>query len=115
MEIGYIGPWTLVEGIERAMPEAQSKVLMESIGSSLQTILSLILYLCSEEPEIESKKQSGERPSYPKYTQTKKGLRLFPAEKPRIWNVGNRIGKKLKNAEFQSDQEGIRSIKPHLR
>jgi hypothetical protein len=57
-------------------------------------LLSLLLWLCSEEPEI----GSGTPPKLPTPVRTKKGQRFFPAAQPKVWDVGVRIGAALNAA-----------------
>jgi hypothetical protein len=57
-------------------------------------LLSLLLWLCSEEPEI----GSGTPPKFPTPVRTKKGQRFFPAAQPKVWDVGVRIGAALNAA-----------------
>lgn len=52
-------------------------------------ILSLLLFLCSGEPDISDRQHPGEYPGIPKPKRTKLGYRLFAADKPRLWNVGD--------------------------
>lgn len=56
--------------------------------------VSLLLYLSSDEPDIDRVEQ--ELPKRPPLQRTKKGLILEPPIKPRIWNVGNSIVTALK-------------------
>jgi hypothetical protein len=68
-------------------------------------ILSLLLYLCSDEPDMEG------RPIKPSPKRTKLGWRIFAAEKPRTWNVGERLGVALRRAYAQRDA-GEREVDP---
>ena len=81
-------------------------------------LLSLLLYLCAEEPDI-SGHIPGTYPQYPRPKKTKKGLKLFPPDKPCIWNVGQEQGKKLREAiEKASERDpgsGVITRKPHIR
>jgi hypothetical protein len=82
---------------------------------SLGRMLSAILYVCSEEPDITSH-QSQPRPTYPTYKKTKKGNKLFPPDKPRIWNVGKVIGESLREIQTK-DRQAIehKTKRPHIR
>jgi hypothetical protein len=53
-------------------------------------VLSTLLYLCSEEPDIQGK------PAKPIKTMTKQGPRFFPPDKPREILVGVRLGVALR-------------------
>ena len=63
----------------------------------LYPFISILLYLCADEPEIAGH-VPGEHPAYPKPVKTKKGLKLFPPDKPRVWHVGYPTGEKLQRA-----------------
>ncbi len=79
-------------------------------------IVSLLLYLCSEAPEIDGKG----RPGNPQPQRVKGGLREFAAPGPRVWEVGARIGAALRRAAEQPHSHGETasgraSPRPHLR
>lgn len=67
-------------------------------------LISLLLYLCADEPEIGD---GTDKPRRPQPTRTKHGWRLFPADAPRIWDVGLRLGAALRSAT--ADGEGTSS------
>lgn len=81
----------------------------------LAPLLSLALYLCSEEADIPAAARSG----YPAPKRTKDGPRNFPADQARVWTVGERIGAVLRQAQRQqeSDREGLPGTgkRPHIR
>jgi len=80
-------------------------------------ILSLLLYLCSERPDV----AGGWPPERPRAKRTKRGWRLFPADKPRTWEVGVRLGAALRrgheNASGEDACQGAqrRAPRPHIR
>lgn len=116
----------MTESIDRMISESKKQAtlaeinfeptqdIQQDIAVNLHSIVSLVLYLCCEEPEIDDARIPGSRPSYPKAQRTKKGLRIFPAEKPRIWMVGEKLALQLKSALSLGDPNG-RKITPHLR
>ncbi len=53
-------------------------------------LLSILLYICSDEPEIDSERQPGSYPARPKPVKTKKGFRLFTASGPGTGVWGNK-------------------------
>lgn len=61
----------------------------------LPRILSLLLYLCSEAAEIGD---GASRPSRPVPKRTKKGVRMFAAQRPVCWDVATRLGAALRRA-----------------
>jgi hypothetical protein len=80
---------------------------------AIQPYLSLVIYLCSKEPEY----KGGSSPSRPRPKRTKKGWRLFPASRPRVWAVGQDTGEAIARAHRQpSQQTGERTRpEPHIR
>lgn len=98
--------------------QAQSTVKTLLTLPAVPKILSLLLYICTY-----GFPRSGlaplEHPAYPKPKKTKRGWRLFPADKPAVRIVGESIGKRLRAAESQRPQErehGFRaSLRPHIR
>jgi hypothetical protein len=129
----HIGPWNLTEAIERAMAESQKQAMSlgkefrgyqkipKPISKNLSALVSMVLYLCSEQPDIVDKEPTGKTPSRPKPTKIKKGWKLFPPEKPTIWMVGGEISRLISKIQDEPDQsdEGIESRRlsprPHIR
>lgn len=102
----HLGPWTVTEAMDRAVSVARDQA-PESIGieaadpagmaADMYPLVSLLLYLCSDEPELRDH-AGATRPQYPRPVKTKKGWRMFPPDKPRIWHVGESIGTSLEKA-----------------
>jgi len=125
-QILHIGPWTLDEAISRWAREAEKEAmqmgLMFSSGRAefvrsctlaIQPLLSMVLYLCSEEPELKDRNSPDHGVCLPKAKRTKKGWRLFPPAKPRIWSVGQHTGDILRRG---CDKQAVeRNLRPHLR
>ena len=57
----------------------------------MRPILAMLLYLCTTEPDIVSNRKPGLKLANNEGRHVKKGFRLFPAEGPHIWNVGQSI------------------------
>lgn len=120
----HLGKWTLAEAVTRALAEtsAQAKRLGErilfdaSLGDQgavwLQSLVSLVLYLCTDEPDIAGH-VLGDKPHNPAMKKTKKGMRLFAPDKPRVFSVGTEIGDKIRRARSASG--GTHSVSPHIR
>lgn len=118
----HIGKWTITEALDRSFDEASKQAgiagvnfakdidAVEKIALELRPLLSLILYLCSEEPEY-----SGGVPSRPRPKKTKKGWRLFPPSKPKIIKVGNNIGQSLKVGASRKNSAESDGVRPHIR
>lgn len=108
-----------IQEAEVALPETMLKDYTRMARSVYSSILSLLLYLCAENAEIG---EDHKRPPCPQPKRTKGIERLFPADKPREWNVGTRMGAALRRAHvtFQTDsmhpevQTG-QHVRPHVR
>ncbi|MDO8845605.1 hypothetical protein [Methylicorpusculum sp.] len=122
----HLGPWTVTEAIDRANSEAvrqaeahridfaPNKDHVQQLAASINPLISLLLYICSDVPEIDSDREPGTSPKRPQRTKTKRGWRWFPADKPRVWSVGREIGELLRtNTETVKDTG--RSVKTHVR
>lgn len=85
--------------------------------AEFETIISLLLYLCSVNGEIEPVDKR--LPSKPEPKKTKRGPRLFPPDKPTTWNVGVRMGAAIRRAKTMTtadDRGGTHaSPRPHVR
>lgn len=75
-------------------------------------LFCLIPFLCTDEPDIEEEGAPDSFPTRPVAKRVKKGLTIFPAMHPRIWQVGTRMGRRLKQ---MSVLEQGRSTRPHMR
>lgn len=119
-----VGPWSIAEGIERTRaaivaehPEAASDLDAEFIVQATgvaHAAVSLVLYLCSDEPEIEGH-TPGSRPHYPAYKKTKRGLQLFPPDRPRVWRIGEEIGSAIERGRVSASGEERKGPRPHIR
>ncbi len=123
----HLDEWSIYESVERYLKEANlqgslagygllnpSQDDIDSITHDIIPFLSLILYICSDEPDLSNFDEPNSHPNRPQAKKTKKGWRLFPAQKVRTWTVGNEIGRKLRHTlnEFANTD---RTVKAHLR
>ncbi|HAF2404074.1 TPA: hypothetical protein H2W71_004133 [Salmonella enterica] len=109
-----------VSGAEAELKESikQSEVVSDYLKRKSETfcrLLSILLYICSDEPEIDSERQPGTYPVRPAPVKTKKGYRLFPASGPRYWTVGEKTGRLLDEAALYDDAETTSSTGRHMR
>ena len=85
----------------------------------MPSLVSLVLYLCSENAEIRESGGGARLPAYAEPKKTKKGLRLFPPDRPTHWEVGYRLGAALRRASTERDPAepaGTHaSPRPHIR
>lgn len=107
-QVIHLGPWSLLESVERAMQIAETmakkfghttsfpREAAEYVHDEYMPLVSLLLYLCSVNGEI----GDGERrPTRPRPKKTKKGHRMFPPMKVSTWDVGVRMGAVLRRAK----------------
>jgi len=83
-----------------------------NIAKQLTGIVSLVLYICSVNADL-----SGQ-PVKPAATRTKRGVRLFPATRMKVWEVGYRIGPMLARSAERGPQDEATSglsVRPHVR
>jgi hypothetical protein len=127
----HLGSWSLQESIEKTAQESrrQAESLKMDFDAPpestayLETgftpLISLLLYICSANSEIGD---GGRKPARPKSKKTKKGIRIFPAPKVSVWDVGVRMGAVLRREKVQA-QKGAQgttekqrsSPRPHVR
>ncbi|HAV1237793.1 TPA: hypothetical protein JGU28_002488 [Salmonella enterica] len=74
------------------MTTEAKRIYVNLMEKNLSRLLPILLYICSDEPEIDNARQPGISPEHPQLVRTKKGYRLFPANGPRYWSVGEQIG-----------------------
>lgn len=84
------------------------------LAQAVEPLVALVLYLCSEAPDV----SGAWPPARPEPKRTKRGARIFPAQAPRVWPVGERIGAALRQArEAAPEGQGgtHASPRPHVR
>lgn len=102
----HLGAWPLAESIARAVDQVGVHALTLGVPvpagdvrrewrSWAEPLVSLLLYLCSTNDLVGKRGQPGN----PDPTRTRRnGWRLFPADGPRSWDVGVRMGAALRAA-----------------
>lgn len=106
----------LFEDLEIIKDEASMGKHNVDIVNNLKEVIALLLYICSNEPEITNSLQPGALPSNPQPEYVKKHLTLRPVNKPRYWRVGYELGEKLKEAQKRSTSDGPDHVKKaHVR
>jgi hypothetical protein len=98
-------------------PSDDMREVHSLIVEAIKPILSLLLYICSDEPEIDDMRNPGLSPSKVYPQKIKGGFKLFVPNSPRIWDVGKHTGEMIGNAkERRSDSPGEHKwLAPHLR
>ena len=127
----HMGDWTVEVALEKAFGVSMSNLFMAGsthTAGELKAIqggliewqarvakhcLSLLLYLCSDEPDINP--VGGELPERTKPKKTKKGWQFFPPAKPKIWNVGREIGEQIRKWKKAPTGAEHASPKAHIR
>ena len=127
----HLGPWSIAEAIARtkAVIEQNNKTVFGAastadefwgaIAGPITAWTSLLLYICSENADIDG---LATRPArHVTVKKTKKGPRIFPPDQPRVWDVGVRLGSALRRArvmeeaEMESAARSHQSPRPHVR
>ncbi|WP_029001865.1 AcrVA2 family anti-CRISPR protein [Azohydromonas australica] len=117
-----LGPWPLGESIARTLASTGSDAVRHATAVAglrlvVEPLVSLLLYLCSQAAEIGD---GSHRPGNPVPKKTKRGPRMFQAERPTVWDVGVRLGAALRRA-YQAQQlrdpghDSLPGLKPHVR
>ena len=100
-----LGNWTIFDALKDYIIDVTSNFdkqdnninedyIEEELVPISAQCLSLVLYLCCEEPDIET--INDELPIRAKPTKTKKGFVLHPPKKPKVWHVGKNISEQIK-------------------
>jgi len=107
----HLGDWPLVRSIELALAEANrhanqvpgqnpasinAPLVADHLKDDYTPLVSLLLYICSVAGEIAA---GDRRPGNPRPQKTKRGLRIFPAPRVSVWDVGVRMGAALRKAK----------------
>ena len=114
---------SLEESLRRNIAEAGEQIPLDKLyppeqavaefTGPLSSALSLLLYLCSEEPDI-----TPGLPVKPKPKKVKGGEKLFAAKEIQEWQVAWRLGAAIRAAREQSEIKGVgthASPRPHIR
>lgn len=111
----HIGNWTVEEAVRRALDESKQisekinidlfqnydpEMVVKAFAEELNGFVSIVLYLCSNDPDIE------DLPRRPEPVKTKKGPRYFPPNNSRIVHVGNQVGEKLRVQRLAGNMAG---------
>ncbi len=89
-------------------------------AEDLEPLVSVLLYLCSQNAEVRDRSERRLKPSRPSPTQTKQGPRFFPPDQPTTWECGWRTGAAIRAAREaenrRSSGEGTHARpRPHIR
>ena len=105
---------TLYETLKKSVEKNDLESSLRKFDDLTMTTISLVLYLCSAEPEWSPQEGGLSSPSFAQPKKVKNGWRLFPPDKPRIWNVGMETGIKIRAAKSAASAER-KGPRPHIR
>lgn len=108
--------------VDDDMTVEQSMSYMQSINGEndsdelIKGLLPFLLWLCVEQPDIVHKNipVSREQLTQPKYGINKKTGAFVPPNEPKIYQIGSRLGQKVREYQSQID-ESERTAKPHTK
>jgi len=81
----------------------------------LVPLLSILLYICADYPEIDHSRIPGVSPSSKTAVKIKGKYKLFPASSPTIWQVGKQIAETLRKTRAGGGGKPGHQKRPHLR
>ncbi len=132
----HLGNWNLAEAVARAgetgwnqseiegvMPRVKNEMskrewiqtLRDTWHEPLKIMLPLVLYLCSDEPDVIGR-VPGKTPVRPRPKTLKGRFRMFPPDTPTVFEVGSNIGPQLRAAREAVSRAGTGTHKrPHIR
>jgi hypothetical protein len=87
--------------------------IKSAIAELIDPLLSMLLYICSDKPEIDNFREPGTAPSRVALKKVKNGFRFFVPSGPRIWIVGEKTGEAIR--KYATSGEYGKSKRPHLR
>jgi hypothetical protein len=122
----HLGDWTVTEAVDRMVSESFSQgginrssydgeelsAAITELAGTAQHYIALLLYLCCDEPDFQP--VENELPHRPKPKKTKKGWKLFPPKKPKVWHVGQQLACKL-TLPKRLNENDRNSPAPHIR
>ncbi|MDR1911770.1 MAG: hypothetical protein LBQ52_05425 [Helicobacteraceae bacterium] len=117
-----IGAWSVEEAIKQIVGDQTDIKYSQNDVYLARILTSIVMYICSDKPDIAGH-IPGDFPSRPQLTKTKRGYRMFPPDKPRYYQIGGEIGKKIEAFEAEIEKRRVESIaagkgtpkRPHLR
>jgi hypothetical protein len=99
--------------LDQSLPAGAWQAIRESFRTLWPSLISLALYLCSEEPDVMTERGAAERPTRPR--PGKRGD-IIPASAPTGWVIGSRLGRALREARERDPQGGTHaSPRGHVR
>lgn len=107
--------------LRRAVMIRALQATAEHTREVVTPLVSLVLYLCAVNRDVQPADGSDRAPRNPRPKPTKKGHKTFAAQTPAVWRVGYRVGTDLRRARQDTNNEagsgggsGTKKA-PHLR
>ena len=117
IEESILGSYDMVDGVHST---EQEQMIAQELAQMSQ-LLSLLLWLCAEEPDISNMKGEPvtvEQMRLPKYGVNKKTGTFVPPNHPTVYEIGKRLGGEVRNFNDQyghSDARTASRKRPHIR
>lgn len=112
-----LGPWTIEEGLSMFLDKVEGAAerfpeMVTKTKRMLKRYLPLVMYICSDGVEY----SGDQRPSYPTPVKTRRdGFKLFPATKDRIWKLGEKSGRAIREHSPRGSNGTRKGPAPHIR
>lgn len=123
----HLGAWPIAEGLRRMRAVAEfnfsapNSMIDRGVQSmvdnmtTLQVCINLLLYLCSDGPDVRGPHGALYVPGHPKAKKVKTGWRLFAPLAPTVWRMGEALGDSIR-AGRRAPQGGTHGRpRPHIR
>ena len=109
-----------LDGLNPTQIAAHMENLEQHLTEEISPILSLLLYLCSNQAQFRDARGSGRQPQNPTATRTKHGMRWFAPSGSTVWETGFPLGTALQQAreKMATEEPGNThraSPAPHIR
>lgn len=118
----HLGNWSIRESIAKMFDVVNQNLPLEAekfnpdhyeaLAADISPYLSLVIYLCSDEPDVNNHTKNAGRPSY-KYV--KGAAKVFAPKDIGFFTVGESVGKKLSSIYNYNVKADGTSKKPHIR
>lgn len=114
------GIWKAKNGVQDLVQTNRAaQIFAEAKSESVSVIkklISLLLYLCTEQPEIIDRKEPEWHPAFPRPKTIKGELRYFPATKQHVFEVVESLGQELRQQREQLPSAPTgRHVRSHFR
>ena len=101
---------------KKNVPDIQVIPFEPDMQKWIMHALNLTLYLCSDGIECPASSNGVHFPASPLPQKTKKGIRLFPPDKMRIWHIGGETGRIMREPRGSMSKDNPHgSPSPHIR